>query len=82
MRTIKGVITSSKMQNTVVVTVHTYKNHPIYKKRFRVSKKYYADTAGNTCHEGDTVVIAETRPVSKLKRWKVTDVITVNNISN
>lgn len=79
MRTIKGIITSNKMQNTVVVTVHTYKNHPIYHKRFRVSKKYYADTAGKTYNEGDLVIIAESKPISKLKRWVVTETVSVSN---
>ena len=79
MRTKKGTITSTKMQNTVVVTVHTYKTHPIYKKRYRVSKKYYADTAGTDYNEGDFVLIEETRPVSKLKRWAVKEVVVTNN---
>lgn len=77
MRTIKGTITANKMQNTVVVTVHTYRNHPIYKKRFRISKKFYADTAGKEYNEGDLVLIEETKPQSKLKRWKVLEVLTV-----
>jgi len=77
MRTKKGTITSTKMQNTVVVTVHAYKTHPIYKKKYRVSKKYYADTAGKEYNEGDFVLISETKPVSKLKRWKVEEVVTV-----
>lgn len=79
MRTKKGTITSNKMQNTVVVTVNSYKTHPIYRKRYRVSKKYYADTAGNAYQEGDFVLIAETKPISKLKRWIVKEVININN---
>lgn len=75
MRTIKGTVTASKMQNTVVVTVHSYKTHPIYKKKYRVSKKYYADTAGKTYQDGDAVLIEETRPMSKLKRWIVKEVV-------
>lgn len=77
MRTKKGTITSTKMQNTVVVTVHVYKNHPIYKKRYRVSKKYYADTAGKEYQEGDFVLIEETKPVSKLKRWLVKEIVSI-----
>ena len=79
MRTKKGIITSAKMQNTVVVTVHSYKNHPIYKKRYRVSKKYYADTAGVNYNEGDFVLITETKPLSKLKRWIVKENINISN---
>ncbi len=75
MRTKKGTITSTKMQNTVVVTVHSYKTHPIYKKKYRVSKKYYADTAGKEYKEGDLVLISETKPMSKLKRWKVEEAV-------
>jgi len=69
MRTKKGVVTSTKMKDTIVVSVHTYKNHPKYKKRYRVTKKFYAHDEGNTCTEWDVVVIKESRPISKLKRW-------------
>tara|TARA_Y100001960_G_C13877502_1_gene449800 strand:+ start:217 stop:447 length:231 start_codon:yes stop_codon:yes gene_type:complete len=71
MRTKKGVVTSTKMDKTVVVSVHTYKSHPIYKKRYRVTKKFYAHDENNTCSEGDIVTIKETRPLSKLKRWEL-----------
>ena len=72
MRTKTGTITSNKMQNTLVVTVTTYKTHPKYKKRYMVSKKFYAhceDTG--KFNIGDSVTISETKPISKLKRWKV-----------
>ncbi|MCP4522719.1 MAG: 30S ribosomal protein S17 [Candidatus Gracilibacteria bacterium] len=69
MRTKKGVVTSTKMDKTIVVSVHTYKNHAKYKKSYRVTKKFYAHDAENTCSEGDIVTIQETRPLSKLKRW-------------
>lgn len=72
MRTKTGLITSNKMAKTLVVTVNSYKNHPKYKKRYKVSKKFYAhveDTSGYQI--GDTITIAETTPISKLKRWKV-----------
>ena len=71
MRSKKGIITSDKMDKTRVVTVHSYKTHPKYKKRFRVSKKYYAHDEKNTYKIGDQVTIYETRPLSKLKRWTV-----------
>ena len=72
MRTKTGIITSNKMKNTLVVTVQTYKRHPKYKKRYVVSKKFYAHCDDEkTFNVGDTVTIAETRPLSKLKNWKV-----------
>jgi len=74
MRTKTGVITSAKMTGTVAVTVHTSVMHPIYKKRFRRSKKFLADSNGHDVHEGDTVVITECRPLSKNKRFKVTEI--------
>ena len=72
MRTKTGVIISNKMSKTLVVRVDSYRNHPKYKKRYKVSKKFYAhaDDAAQF-NIGDTITIAETRPVSKLKRWKV-----------
>ena len=75
MRTKKGVVTSTKMDKTIVVSVHTYKSHAKYKKRFRVTKKFYAHDANNTCLEGDVVTIKETRPLSKLKRWELLEKI-------
>lgn len=72
MRTKTGLITSNKMTKTLVVKVTTYKSHPKYKKRFRVSAKFYAHCEDSAAFKiGDTVTIAETRPTSKLKRWKV-----------
>ncbi|PIZ71255.1 30S ribosomal protein S17 [Candidatus Peregrinibacteria bacterium CG_4_10_14_0_2_um_filter_43_11] len=72
MRTKTGLITSNKMQKTLVVAVHTYKLHPKYKKRYRVSKKFYVDCDDSSKFNiGDTVTIEETKPTSKLKRWKV-----------
>ncbi len=74
MRTKTGVITSNKMEKTLVVTVVTYKRHPKYKKRYQVSKKFYAHCDDSSQFAiGDEVTIAETRPVSKLKRWKVVE---------
>ncbi len=69
MRTIKGVVTSTKMDKTIVVSVHTYKSHPKYKKRYRVTKKFYAHDENNSCSVNDLVTIKESRPLSKSKRW-------------
>ncbi len=76
MRTKVGTITSAKMTGTVTVTVHRSVFHPLYKKRFRVSKKFLADSKGvDDLGVGDTVEITECRPLSKLKRFKVTQVM-------
>jgi small subunit ribosomal protein S17 len=74
MRTKTGVVTSAKSEKTVVVAVHRYVRHPKYHKRYRISKKFHAHSEGVKCKEGDTVVIQESRPLSKLKRWKVVEV--------
>lgn len=76
MLTKKGVITSAgKMQDTVTVTVHQHVRHPLYKKSFRKSKKFLADTKGiEDLMAGDEVVITECRPLSRNKHFKVTEV--------
>jgi len=72
MRTKTGIITSNKMNKTIVVTVQMAKAHPKYKKRYMVSKKFYAHCEDSAKYPiGSTVTISETRPMSKLKRWKV-----------
>lgn len=73
MRTKKGIITSDKQNKTVVVTVIAYKIHPKYKKKYQVSKKFYAHDEENAAKLGDTVIIEETKPQSKLKRWKIVE---------
>ncbi len=76
MRTKTGIITSAKMQDTVAVTVHRYVMHPTYAKRYRVSKKFLADTKGQSdLGIGDEVVITECRPLSKRKCFRVTEVL-------
>ncbi len=75
MRTKKGIVTSVAMDKTIVVSVHTYKSDSKYKKRFRVTKKFYAHDEKNTCSEWDQVVIKETKPTSKLKRWELVEKI-------
>ncbi len=72
MRTVNGIITSNKMLKTLVVTVNSYKTHPKYKKKYKVSKKFYAHTEDASKYNiGDKITLGETKPVSKLKRWKV-----------
>lgn len=71
MRTITGIVTGTKMQKTAVVTVHSYRTHPKYKKQYRVSSKFYAHDEEGKAILGETVTIYETKPTSKLKRWSL-----------
>ncbi len=71
-----GRVLSNKMDKTVVVTVETTKHHRLYKKTIRRRVKYKGHDANNECKEGDTVRIAETRPLSKEKRWRVAEIMT------
>ena len=68
---LKGIVVSSKMTKTVVVAVTNLKQHPIYKKRYRVTKRFKAHDEKNEYRVGDTVFIQECRPLSKDKRWRV-----------
>ncbi len=70
-RRLKGVVLSDKMDKTVVVGVEVLKEHPKYKKRYKSSTRYKAHDEGNEAKEGDRVVIEETRPMSKDKRWRL-----------
>ena len=71
----EGVVTSAAMEKTVVVQVTDRKRHPLYGKTLQRSKRLYAHDEVNDLHVGDRVRIQETRPLSKLKRWRVTDVL-------
>lgn len=68
---LKGKIISDKMDKTVVVEVVFFKKHPIYEKRFKRRKRFKAHDAENSHKEGETVIIEETRPQSRDKRWKI-----------
>jgi small subunit ribosomal protein S17 len=70
-----GVVVSDRMSKTVVVRVETRRRHPFYGKTMRHTKTYKAHDEGNASHIGDTVVIADTRPLSKDKRWRVVRVL-------
>ncbi|MGD0920606.1 MAG: 30S ribosomal protein S17 [Terriglobia bacterium] len=70
-----GIVTSNKMQKTVVVTVERQVKHPFYKRVIRRSKNFLAHDEKNQCQVGDTVRIEETRPVSRRKRWRVIEVV-------
>ncbi|MFN3761628.1 MAG: 30S ribosomal protein S17 [Anaerolineae bacterium] len=70
-----GRVVSDKMQKTVVVQVERTRRHPLYGKVVRVRKKYYAHDEENSCHTGDLVRIVESRPLSRLKRWVVEEIL-------
>ena len=70
-----GVVSSNKMEKTITVTVKWKEKHPIYGKFVNKTKKYHAHDEKNDCHVGDTVLIMETRPLSKTKRWRVSEII-------
>ncbi|HOK36282.1 MAG TPA: 30S ribosomal protein S17 [Paludibacteraceae bacterium] len=70
-----GVVTSNKMDKTITVTVKWKEKHPIYGKFINKKKKFYAQDDENKCNIGDTVRIMETRPLSKLKRWRLVEII-------
>jgi small subunit ribosomal protein S17 len=71
----EGSVVSDKMDKTVVVAVETKKVQPLYKKAIRVTKKYKAHDENNACKIGDKVKIVEARPLSKEKRWRVTEIM-------
>lgn len=70
-----GVVTSNKMNKSVVVTVETKVMHPKYGKFVKHTKKFMAHDEKEECGIGDTVKIMETRPLSKLKRWRLVEII-------
>jgi small subunit ribosomal protein S17 len=70
-RKLEGVVVSDKMKKTVVVAVERLKLNSKYKKQFKVTTKFKAHDENNEFHPGDKVIIEETRPISRDKRWKV-----------
>ncbi len=70
-----GMVVSNKGDKTITVSVERVKTHPLYKKRYTVSKKYYAHDAENTANIWDKVKIRESRPLSKMKRWVLVEII-------
>ena len=70
-RKLKGVVVSDKMKKTVVVAVNRLRKHPKYKKYFKITRKFKAHDESNAYHIGNTVIIQETKPISKDKRWIV-----------
>ncbi len=74
-----GIVLSSKMQNTAIVQVTRLMQHPIFKKVVRRRKRYVVHDEKKVAKVGDKVRIIETRPLSKSKRWQLTEVITSSN---
>lgn len=74
-KTRTGIIVSDKMDKTVVVKVERRYAHPLYGKQVTRTKKYHAHDENNEFHVGDVVRITETRPLSKLKRWRVSELV-------
>ncbi len=74
-KTQTGIVISDKMDKTVVVRVDRLVRHPTYKKYVRRRARYTAHDENNTCQLGDRVVLRETRPLSKTKRWRVSQIV-------
>src|SRR5712691_8390440 len=70
-----GRVVSNKMNKTIVVAVESLKKHRIYKRTYKQTKRFYAHDEENTCQIGDLVRIEETRPLSKLKRWRLVEIM-------
>jgi small subunit ribosomal protein S17 len=70
-----GVVFSNKMDKTVVISAHRMTKHPLYKKYLKKRVRFKAHDEGNSCQIGDTVLVQETRPLSKDKRWKVVEIL-------
>lgn len=73
-RRFKGIVVSDKMDKTVVVKIDRIKVHPVYKKRYKVSKKYKVHDQKNEAKVGDQVIFEECRPLSKDKRWRLIEI--------
>src|SRR5438132_8254579 len=70
-----GRVVSNKMNKTIVVVVETLKKHRIYKRTFKQTKRFQAHDEENTCQVGDLVRIEESRPLSKMKRWRLVEIV-------
>ena len=70
-----GRVVSNKMDKTIVVVVESLKKHRIYKRTYKQTKRFHAHDEENTCQVGDVVRIEESRPISKLKRWRLVEVV-------
>ena len=71
----QGRVVSDKMDKTITVAIETYKNHPVYGKRVKYTKKFKAHDENNEARIGDKVVIMETRPLSATKRFRLVEIV-------
>ncbi len=76
-----GVVVSTKMQKTIVVEIEMRKAHPKYKRVMKSNKKFYAHDEQNSARVGDVVRIREARPLSKLKRWSLEEIVRRSTLS-
>lgn len=74
-RTLRGVVVSHKMDKTIVVRVDRQVKHPVYSKIVKKHTKLYVHDENNQCQEGDIVIVQESRPISKLKCWKLVELV-------
>ncbi len=74
-RTRTGKVISTKMEKSIIVSIERKVAHPLYKKYFKRTTKFYAHDEKNEAGVGDTVKIMETRPLSKLKRWRLVEIV-------
>src|SRR5712691_7918383 len=70
-----GIVVSNKMDKTIVVAVESLKKHRIYKRTYKQTKRFHAHDEENACQMGDVVRIVESRPLSKLKRWRLVEIV-------
>jgi len=70
-----GTVVSNKMDKTIVVAVESLKKHRIYKRTYKQTKRFQAHDEENTCQVGDVVRIEETRPLSKMKHWRLVEIL-------
>jgi small subunit ribosomal protein S17 len=80
-RKLKGKVVSARMEKTVTVAVDTKKTHPIYRKKYTVTSKFMAQNDINA-KEGDFVIIEESAPISKNKRWKAVKIISEKQLED
>jgi small subunit ribosomal protein S17 len=77
-----GTVVSNKMEKTIIITVENKFSHPIYGKTLKKTQRFMAHDEQNECSLGDKIIISETRPTSRKKRWTVKQILTKSNISN
>ena len=70
-----GIVTSNKMDKSIVVSIEETRRHPLYGKSQKITKKFMAHDENNECQIGDKVRIMETRPLSKDKRWRLVNIV-------